>query len=278
MPVNPWMKFYPQDWRADEKLRMCSLAARGLWVEMLALMHRSERYGQLLIGGRVPTDAQLAVQVGSSPSEVTALLAELDGAGVFSRAASGAIYSRRMTRDHKKAESARKNGKKGGNPALSSSDGKQKGNSGWDNQPDNPSDKGGDKPQKPEARDQKEPPTPLDDKSQGGGSGYAFSGKMIRLNQRDFDQWAKAFHAIPDIAAELTTLDTWLQTAAEAKQKNWFCTVSALLNRKHQEILANGGLPQRPGQAPAGSTSLLDHLIAKRRQQDEWAKNQGAAA
>jgi len=132
--------------------------------------------------------------------------------------------------------------------------------------------------QSPEAIVQIEPPTPFDEPSQGGGSSYAFSGKTIRLNRRDFDQWAKAFHAIPDIAAELTTLDTWLQTAAEPKRKNWFCTVSALLNRKHQEIMANGGVAPRPGQAPAGSTSLLDHLIAKRRQQDEWAKKHGAAA
>lgn len=131
----PWMKFYPQDWRADEKLRLCSLAARGLWIEMLALMHRSERYGQLLISGRVPTDAQLAVQVGASPDEVTAMLAELSDAGVFSRAASGAIYSRRMTRDHKKAENARKNGKKGGNPSLGNKKGKSASDKGGLSQP-----------------------------------------------------------------------------------------------------------------------------------------------
>lgn len=142
---SPWMKFYPQDWRADEKLRMCSLAARGLWMEMLAIMHRSERYGQLLISGRVPTDAQLAVQVGALPDEVSALLLELEDAGVFSRAASGAIYSRRMTRDHKKAENAKKNGKLGGNPSLR----KERENT----TSDNPSDKGGVKAQKPEARD-----------------------------------------------------------------------------------------------------------------------------
>ncbi len=158
---QPWMKFHPQDWRADEKLRMCSLAARGLWIEMLAIMHRSERYGQLLIGGRVPTDAQLAVQVGASPSEVTALLAELDGAGVFSRAASGAIYSRRMTRDHKKAEDSRKNGKKGGNPALLPSDGKEKEKTGWDKGRDKSQDKARDKAKKSEARDQSKPPNPL---------------------------------------------------------------------------------------------------------------------
>jgi hypothetical protein len=144
----PWMKFYPQDWRADEKLRMCSLAARGLWMEMLAIMHRSERYGQLLIGGRVPTDAQLAVQAGALPDEVSALVRELEDAGVFSRTASGAIYSRRMTRDHRKAENARKNGKKGGNPSLGNKTGKLAS--------DNLQDKGGVKAQKPEARGQKE--------------------------------------------------------------------------------------------------------------------------
>lgn len=115
---DPWMKFYPQDWRADEKLRMCSLAARGLWIEMLALMHRSERYGHLLVSGRVPTDAQLAVLVGASPEQVAMLLDELASADVFSRAASGAIYSRRMTRDKRKSEKARKNGKKGGDASL----------------------------------------------------------------------------------------------------------------------------------------------------------------
>jgi hypothetical protein len=118
MSAQPWMKFYPQDWRADEQLRLCSLAARGLWIEMLAIMHRSERYGHLLIGGKVPTDAQLAIQAGALPHEVSELIGQLESAGVFSRAASGAIYSRRMTRDHKKAKIAQKNGRNGGNPTL----------------------------------------------------------------------------------------------------------------------------------------------------------------
>lgn len=144
--ADPWMKFFPQDWRSDEKLRLCSLAARGLWIEMLAIMHRSERYGHLLISGRVPTDAQLAVQAGASPDEVTALLRELEDADVYSRTASGAIYSRRMTRDHRRSQNAKKNGKKGGNPSLSN----KRENSGSVNLPD----KGSDKPicQKPEAR------------------------------------------------------------------------------------------------------------------------------
>jgi hypothetical protein len=133
----PWLKFYPADWRADEKLRMCSLASRGLWIEMLAIMHRSERYGQLLISGKAPTDTQLALLVGASPDEVSALITELGSSGVFSRTAKGVIYSRRMTRDHRKAETARKNGSLGGNPTLS----KKTGNSGLDNQEDKAPDK-----------------------------------------------------------------------------------------------------------------------------------------
>lgn len=133
---QPWMKFHPQDWRADEKLRLCSLAARGLWIEMLAIMHRSERYGHLVINGSVPTHEQLAVQVGASPSEVTAMLAELDGAGVFSRSASGSIYSRRMTRDAKKAKEARKNGLAGGNPTLRNQTGNPASDKGQDKPPD----------------------------------------------------------------------------------------------------------------------------------------------
>ncbi len=144
------MKFYPQDWRADERLRNCSLAARGLWMELLALMHRSERYGYLLINGKSPTDRQLSVQVGTSQSELSLLLAELEAEAVFSRDRNGTIYSRRMIRDERKAKTARENGKNGGNPKLCNATG----NSSLDNPPLNLSDKTGDKAQKPEARSQ----------------------------------------------------------------------------------------------------------------------------
>jgi hypothetical protein len=49
------MKFYPADWRADAMLRLCSIAARGLWAEMMCIMHDAERYGSLLVNGRAST-------------------------------------------------------------------------------------------------------------------------------------------------------------------------------------------------------------------------------
>lgn len=116
--ANPWMKFHPQDWRADERLRMCSLPARGLWLEMMCIMHRAEKYGFLLIAGKAPTDTQLAFQVGTTPEQVSQLLAELRAAEVYSATSSGVIYSRRMVRDEKKSKINAKNGKKGGEASL----------------------------------------------------------------------------------------------------------------------------------------------------------------
>jgi hypothetical protein len=114
----PWMKFYPSDWRADPKLRMCSIGARGLWVEMLCVMHEAEPYGYLLSNGNVVTSRQMAVLAGISAGECMKYLLELASAGVYSIDENKRIYSRRMVRDKAKADSDRENGKGGGNPKL----------------------------------------------------------------------------------------------------------------------------------------------------------------
>jgi len=142
----PWMKFYPADWRANRHLRVCSLAARGLWMEILCLMHEATPYGHLLLNGHPVTNAQLAALAGTSSEQISELLGELESAGVFSLTNKGVIYSRRMSRDEKKAKTAKKNGKNGGNPSLCKT--KQI------SAPDNPQDKAEDKAQKPEARSQ----------------------------------------------------------------------------------------------------------------------------
>jgi hypothetical protein len=138
MSDKPWMKFYPSDWRADPCLRMCSLAARGLWMEMIGLMHEASPYGHLIVRGRVVNDRQLAQLAGCAPDEAAQLLAELEESGVFSRTDEGVIFSRRMIKDEAREAEAKANGRKGGNPAV-------KGGV-------NPTVKGQDKAQKPEAR------------------------------------------------------------------------------------------------------------------------------
>jgi hypothetical protein len=104
---KPWFKFYPQDWRGDAKLRSCSIGARGLWAEMLCIMHEAVPYGYLLLGSVPVSNRQLASLAGISQKEALAFLAELGSAGVFSRDEKGVILSRRMVRDHERAQKGR---------------------------------------------------------------------------------------------------------------------------------------------------------------------------
>ncbi len=152
MSANPWIKFYPTDWQADEKLRLCSLEARGLWVEMMCIMHKSESYGHLKIGDVKPSAQQVALMVGAPAEQVEKCLEELGAMGVFSRTKGGVIFSRRMESDEKKRRILRENGKKGGNPSLCNKIEKQI--------LDNPRLTKGVKTQRPEARDQRLEDTP----------------------------------------------------------------------------------------------------------------------
>ena len=100
MTKRPAFQFYPSDWRTDPGLRLCSIAARGLWAEMLCIMHEAEPYGHLTLSdGREITIPMLARLVGESRGEVSELLDELGENGVFSRTEHDIIFSRRMVRD-----------------------------------------------------------------------------------------------------------------------------------------------------------------------------------
>lgn len=67
-------------------------------------------------------------------------------------------------------------------------------------------------------------------------SSYAFEGKLIRLTSSDLERWRKAYSAIPDIEAELTTLDAYYDGSLTGKdRKNWFIRCSSALDKKHQE-------------------------------------------
>lgn len=149
---KPWMKWYPADWRAEPKLRLCSRAARSLWMDLLGLMHEAEPYGYLLVQGISPTENQIAILLGDSEKDVKKLMAELRKIGVYSITEEGVIYSRRMVRDQQKAERDRNNGGRGGNPRLKGQDNQRHNQE--DNRRVNPPDNSEVKAQRLEARGQ----------------------------------------------------------------------------------------------------------------------------
>lgn len=118
MSLRHFIKWVPERWRKDLGVQSSSLAARGLWNELLQVMHACEPYGHLVINGQAPTVEEIAALVGSTKREVARLLAELERKGVFSRTPAGVIYSRKYVRDEKEYREAAANGKKGGNPNL----------------------------------------------------------------------------------------------------------------------------------------------------------------
>lgn len=96
---RPAFQFYPSDWRKDMALQSCSVAARGLWMDMMCIAHECEPYGHLTVNGKPMTAAQIARHTGLTERECSKLIAELEAAGVPSRTDEGTIYSRRMVRD-----------------------------------------------------------------------------------------------------------------------------------------------------------------------------------
>jgi hypothetical protein len=95
---RPAFQFYPADWRNDAGLRLCSVSARGLWIDMLCVMHAAEPYGHLCAAGRPLSAADLAKIVGETERNVQKWLDEIVRNNVCSLE-DGVIVSRRMVRD-----------------------------------------------------------------------------------------------------------------------------------------------------------------------------------
>jgi hypothetical protein len=65
---RPAFQFYPGDWRGNAKLRRCTFAERGIWIEVMCLFHDAEEYGLL----RWPLE-DLAQAIGCKVRELRAL-------------------------------------------------------------------------------------------------------------------------------------------------------------------------------------------------------------
>ena len=106
MAKLPAIHLYPGDWLRDQ-ISGCSLAAQGLWLRMMFLMHDSEEYGYLSVGGKPMPFDQAARRCSCSVQDYSDLTKELQDAGVISTTPEGVIFCRRMVRDAKEREKQR---------------------------------------------------------------------------------------------------------------------------------------------------------------------------
>lgn len=118
-PKNPSTLIFWNDLENDERLKTCSLAAKGLWtVHMLAIAARSSEPGKVIIGDhpcRMDDDLPklLARVAGESPADIAELLAELVASGTASVDDKGRICNRRMVREDEIRQARSRAGKGG---------------------------------------------------------------------------------------------------------------------------------------------------------------------
>jgi len=115
----PSIQFYPADWRKDPGIRALSYEDRGIWFEILCIMHESEQRGVLLLNGKSMSNTALAHILGLDKQTLTKALTNILEVGVASLdEESGALINRRMVRDEKLRQVRTNCGKLGGNPRL----------------------------------------------------------------------------------------------------------------------------------------------------------------
>jgi len=115
----PAIQFYPADWRKDPGIQSLSYHDRGVWFEILCLMHESQRRGVLLLNAKPMPDEALARILGLDKQILTTTLTTLLTSGVASREeGTDALMNRRMVRDEYLRKVRSEAGKRGGNPLL----------------------------------------------------------------------------------------------------------------------------------------------------------------
>jgi hypothetical protein len=115
----PAMQFYVGDWRKDPGVQALGFHERGVWFEMICLMHESEERGKLMLNGLPMPDDALARLLGLDKQNLTTTITTLLSYGVASRCEeTGAIICRRMIRDENLRKVRAECGKQGGNPNL----------------------------------------------------------------------------------------------------------------------------------------------------------------
>jgi hypothetical protein len=97
------------------------------------------------------------------------------------------------------------------------------------------------------------------------GKAYGFEGTVVRLTAAHLDRWRQTYHGIPDMIAELTSIDAWFAGQDEAAKKDWFQRTNRMLNRAHQRAVA---------EKPAAPASNLVHFDAAIRRMERFEQQE----
>jgi hypothetical protein len=114
----PSYQMYPKDWNEDAALKMCSLAAQGLWIRLINTSYDMPVKGVFRFN-KEPLKAQeiLIMLPGNMRSKKNAF-SELIKWGVIKQMDDNSFYCKRLYKDMRLREIRKEAGSKGGNPNL----------------------------------------------------------------------------------------------------------------------------------------------------------------
>lgn len=110
----PAIQWYPGDWRKDPGVQALDYLHRGVWFEVLMLMHESEDRGRLKLNGRPMPHPAAARLLGIPVEEWTTIRVALLEYGVADEDDEGALICRRMVRDETLRRTRSEAGRRGG--------------------------------------------------------------------------------------------------------------------------------------------------------------------
>lgn len=112
----PAIQWYPGDWKKDAGVQSLDYYDRGVWWEILQIMHCSPRRGVLVWPtGEAMDDDSIAQLLGIDPEKWKQVRSRLLSRGVASvEQETGALYNRRMLRDEGLRQAKADAGRKGG--------------------------------------------------------------------------------------------------------------------------------------------------------------------
>lgn len=116
----PALQFYVGDWKKDNGVQSLSYEDRGIWFEMLCLMHESPVRGFLQLTDTQPMPLRaLATLLGLSETKVDEVVSRLVDYGVCKKdAETGVLFNKRMVEDERIRQLRKASGSLGGNPKL----------------------------------------------------------------------------------------------------------------------------------------------------------------
>lgn len=111
-------QFFASDWLSDPSLRMCAPETRGLWIDILCLMHQSPERGFLMIKNEILCDEHVRKALNFEKKKFEFCMSELKRFDIIKKDEKERYYCKRMVEAQSLSEKRKASGKLGGNPKL----------------------------------------------------------------------------------------------------------------------------------------------------------------